>query len=661
MPIIRYKKIVPILSFALLSLFIAFPQTYNSVDSLKKVLVSHTHIDTSKVNLLNKLAYELHRLKPQEARLYAEQSRKMADQLNYPKGKATSLWNIGLSNYASNKQLALRYFKQALLLAEQVNDQEGICNYLLAIGNVTYSLGDVKASDQAFSRGLQIASTLKEPSIYIKMLYSIASNLTRKGQYLEAVAKYQQVIDRATETNNKMMLSRAYTEIGSIFQRQGNSPQALEYQLSSLHLCEQDKDLIGIFNALVAIANIKSTLNECESALGNAQQAFQIAKEMKDSSMLFISLTQKGNIYHQMKHPEALRYLKEALQMVQGRKINKTVKLLSSIGSVYTEQGKFSEAEKSLDEALNMAQKAELKSAQGEILRTLGLLYFTQKQYACAIDYANRALRMGSEMPNQELMKECYQLLSDIYVATGNYPKAYRSYRYFKQLNDELLNDKNVRNITLLESAYKYDKEKQAYEAEKANRQLKIKNQRNLIFALTVIAILVLLLLYQFYLSNQLKKKALQLEICQINSKLEYSQKEMTFATLKLMQNSESDAYSMKMLQKIENSTNEEGKENVRSLIGYYKNKSTYSNWEEFEMLFLQVNSDFYDKLNERFPTLTLNERKLCVFLKLNMSNKDIAQITFQSEEALKKARMRLRKKLEMDRDESLTGFIQSL
>lgn len=214
---------------------------------------------------------------------------------------------------------------------------------------------------------------------------------------------------------------------------------------------------------------------------------------------------------------------------------------------------------------------------------------------------------------------------------------------------------------TLLESAYKYDKEKQAYEAEKANQQLKIKNQRHFIFSLIVMIVLTLVLSYQLYLSNRFKKKALRLEIDQVNSKLEYSQKEMASAALKLIQNSESDAYSMKVLKKIESSTNEEGKENVRSLIGYYKNKSVYSNWEEFEILFLQVNSDFYDKLNERFPSLTLNERKLCVFLKLNMTNKDIAQITFQSEEALKKARMRLRKKLEMDRDESLVSFIQSL
>ena len=71
----------------------------------------------------------------------------------------------------------------------------------------------------------------------------------------------------------------------------------------------------------------------------------------------------------------------------------------------------------------------------------------------------------------------------------------------------------------------------------------------------------------------------------------------MVSATLQLVQNSESDAYCMKMLKSIEN-TDENGEKSIRSLISYYKNKSVYSNWEEFETLFLKVNADFYDKLN---------------------------------------------------------------
>ena len=659
MDTIRNRAILSLLSFTFFSVFSAFSQFF-PVDSLETVLASYTRIDTAKVNILNKLAFELHRSNPTKAIEYAKQSQKIADQLNYPEGKAACLWTMGMSYHTKDKQLALSYYKQALHIAEHVNDQTGICNYLLVIGNAAQGLGDVITSDQAYDRALRIATTLEDKSIYIKLLYSTANNLVRKGQYLEAVVKFQQVIDNATETNNKLMLSRAYLAIGSIFQRQGNSPQALEYKLSSLHISEQYNDSIGIFNVLIDIAGIKSTLNDCQNALKDVDQAFHIARELNDSSMIFICFTKTGSIYQQMKHPEALRYLKQALQMMEGKKINKRINLLCSIGSVYTEQGKFCEAEKSLNEALDLAQKAELKYACGEALSKLGILYYSQKQYIRAIDCTNGALQVGNEMQYQELKKNSYKLLADIYAATGDYKDAYFNYTNFKQLNDSIFDEKNVRKITLLESNYKYDKEKQKYEMEKVNQQLKIKNQRHFIFFLMTVTLLVFILLYQFYLSSRLKKKALRLEIDKINSQLEYSQKEMVSATLQLVQNSESDAYCMKMLKSIEN-TDENGEKSIRSLISYYKNKSVYSNWEEFETLFLKVNADFYDKLNKSFPTLTLNERKLCVFLKLNMTNKDIAQITFQSDEALKKARMRLRKKLELDRDENLTSFILNL
>jgi DNA-binding CsgD family transcriptional regulator len=82
---------------------------------------------------------------------------------------------------------------------------------------------------------------------------------------------------------------------------------------------------------------------------------------------------------------------------------------------------------------------------------------------------------------------------------------------------------------------------------------------------------------------------------------------------------------------------------------------------DEFEILFEKVHSSFYENLSARYPDLTANERKMCAFLKLNMSNKDIAQITFQSDEALKKARLRLRQKLDIDRETNLAAFMQSM
>lgn len=339
----------------------------------------------------------------------------------------------------------------------------------------------------------------------------------------------------------------------------------------------------------------------------------------------------------------------------------RTENLLINISCVYIEQEEYGKALKDLNQALDLAVKADIKYAHSEVLRLLSVINYQQNQYARAINYANQALSIADEFHYLELQKNLHELLATIYPDAGDFKKAYDNQKKFKQLNDSIFNEKNVRKMALMESAYKYDKEIQHYELESQNHQLKIRNQTYVIISLVCVTLLIFILSFQFYRSNRLKKKVLKLEIDQANHQLEYSKKELTAATLKLIQNSESDNYCIKMLESIAKEDNEERKNDIRSLCNYYKNKTTYSNWQEFETLFLEVNADFYEKLNKQFPTLTVNERKLCVFLKLNMSNKDIAQITFQSEDALKKARMRLRKKLEMNRDENLASFIQSL
>jgi len=98
----------------------------------------------------------------------------------------------------------------------------------------------------------------------------------------------------------------------------------------------------------------------------------------------------------------------------------------------------------------------------------------------------------------------------------------------------------------------------------------------------------------------------------------------------------------------------------VDKMINEIELNKAMMNWDEFDILFNKVNVKFVDKLTKQFSDLSKNERRLCVFLKLNLSNKDISLLTFQSEDALKKARYRLKQKLGIG-NQRLTDFLQSI
>ncbi|MFO7868760.1 MAG: response regulator [Bacteroidales bacterium] len=84
------------------------------------------------------------------------------------------------------------------------------------------------------------------------------------------------------------------------------------------------------------------------------------------------------------------------------------------------------------------------------------------------------------------------------------------------------------------------------------------------------------------------------------------------------------------------------------------------NSWKHFDEQFNKVYPDFYTKLTQKHTNLTPGELKLCSLLRLNLSTKELSNITYTSPESLKVARSRLRKKLQLHPKENLTGYVMS-
>jgi ligand-binding sensor domain-containing protein/DNA-binding CsgD family transcriptional regulator len=80
--------------------------------------------------------------------------------------------------------------------------------------------------------------------------------------------------------------------------------------------------------------------------------------------------------------------------------------------------------------------------------------------------------------------------------------------------------------------------------------------------------------------------------------------------------------------------------------------------WEQFEYHFDAVHGDFLTRLRNDYPDLSPNEQKLCVFLRLNLNTKEIANLLGISIRGVEVGRYRLRKKLDLDRGQNLSKFI---
>ncbi|MGO1817515.1 MAG: helix-turn-helix transcriptional regulator, partial [Sphingobacterium sp.] len=83
--------------------------------------------------------------------------------------------------------------------------------------------------------------------------------------------------------------------------------------------------------------------------------------------------------------------------------------------------------------------------------------------------------------------------------------------------------------------------------------------------------------------------------------------------------------------------------------------------WDLFEKSFNEAHENFFKKLKADYPALVPNDLKLCAYLRLNMSSKEIASLLNISTRGVEIRRYRLRKKLGLPTEKNLAEFLLEL
>lgn len=84
-------------------------------------------------------------------------------------------------------------------------------------------------------------------------------------------------------------------------------------------------------------------------------------------------------------------------------------------------------------------------------------------------------------------------------------------------------------------------------------------------------------------------------------------------------------------------------------------------NWSTFQKHFNNVHPDFFKTLNSEFPSLTNNDLKACAYMRMNLSTKEVSTLTNVTPKSVKMSRYRLKKKLNLGKDDDLKNFLFEL
>jgi AraC family chitin signaling transcriptional activator len=90
-------------------------------------------------------------------------------------------------------------------------------------------------------------------------------------------------------------------------------------------------------------------------------------------------------------------------------------------------------------------------------------------------------------------------------------------------------------------------------------------------------------------------------------------------------------------------------------------NSINKNEWQNFEKNLMKSHEDFVHKLTQLYPILTSKDIKLCIFLRMNLASKEIAPLMNISYRGVELHRYRLRKKLEISKEDNLSNFMINL
>ncbi len=162
------------------------------------------------------------------------------------------------------------------------------------------------------------------------------------------------------------------------------------------------------------------------------------------------------------------------------------------------------------------------------------------------------------------------------------------------------------------------------------------------------------------------EKELIQFRNTYLEKEVEYKTTDVTRKNAELSANILQIARKTELIENFKESLLELGKMDLKELNIRIKtmiklidtNESTVHEWEQFENIFNEIHQNFLNRIKVKFPELTSKDLRLCAYLRMNLSSKEIANLLNITAKGIEKSRWRLRQKLALSPTDSINDFI---
>ncbi|MGF7078293.1 hypothetical protein [Mucilaginibacter sp. UYCu711] len=447
-------------------------------------------------------------------------------------------------------------------------------------------------------------------------------------------------------------------------------------------------------------SNFKHNTTACQYFL-KAQEEFKKVgfKNVPNMSSYYAQVA--DFYYHLGDYHNAMIQLQEALKYNIGTAREK-VSIITTIGLIYRNSNQYQQALNNFNNAFNIALHSRDTAWMGIVKGNIGSIYFLQGDYDKALPYiradynqslkygekinatiallrlakinlANNKIEMGlkqlaiaetlirnSPVPVLNLRVDILDLKAQYYDQMGLAAKALDIKKKYQLANDSLVAQNNIAAVEVVKMRYLISK--QQAEERRLKMQANTKDeQRNTFFIVVFLVMVIAIWLYNRQVLKIKKDKQILLsEKRRVDEELKFTEMKLNAYTENLRKN---NVLIESFKQQIDQLKNKNADDVVVKHLEELMQAHimTDDSCAEFKRIFLKVYPNFFFEIKKAFLHLSETDIRLLTLVKLQCNNKEMANMLGITIEGIKKAKQRLRKKMQLDEQVTIEEAISNI
>ncbi len=367
---------------------------------------------------------------------------------------------------------------------------------------------------------IDIINSKKDKSLLGKAYYFLALSYEKESprkaiEFFEKATHVFESLDQNDLKNSYYKQSNSYTVISEF-------PKAMSFALKSLEYNQINDNESEVQRDMSYIGYIHDRMYEFRESINWNRKSLKIAEKLKDASAIakcygrigiaYDELAEKDN-FNKKLFDSALYYNNKAAKLaLSSGDLSFARRTYSNIGNSYSKLKNYKKAE---EYTLKSLAIPGFEEAKGVTLVNLGKIYLETGRYNEAKKILDSAMQNTLKYGTRKYQLEAFYRFHELDVKKGDYKSALSNYIDYKSIEDSLLNETKTKQIVEVREQYKTaEKEREILiqRAKIAERDLVIQERNYQLYGLGGLALILGLIGYLFYNQQKLKNKQLQKE-----------------------------------------------------------------------------------------------------------------------------------------------------